>query len=236
MSLVVENLCVEIQASRILSDVGLEVREGEVVCLVGRNGAGKTTTLRTIMGYLRPKEGRVLLGGQEISRMRPHEIAQLGVGLAPEESEVFGSLTVHENISVPTWTRPGGRPPGERIESAYTVFPALERYRDRKGSQMSGGERKMLSVARALALDPQLLLLDEPFEGLSPAIIPTVSEGVGEIAGKGCAILMAESNIHHVPDFSDRLYIIERGEIIFSGRPGEAEDDEFARRIIRGTG
>lgn len=236
MSLVVEDLCVEIQASRILHGAGLEVREGEVVCLVGRNGAGKTTTLRTIMGYFRPREGRVLLRGQEINGMKPHEVAQLGVGLAPEESEVFGSLTVHENILVPTWTRPTGRPPNERIEAAYTVFPALRRYRDRKGSQMSGGERKMLSIARALALDPQLLLLDEPFEGLSPAIIPTVSEGVGEIARKGCAILMAESNIHHVPDFADRLYIIERGEIVFSGRPEDAEGDEVVRTIVRGAG
>src|SRR5439155_1494962 len=168
--------------------------------LVGRNGAGKTTTLRTIMGYLRPHAGRVEFRGQPIHGRRTHEIAQLGVGWAPEDSGIFADLTVAENIEIATWTRSGGRPAAERIALAYRVFPMLRRYAARKGPELSGGERKMLSIARALALDPEMLLLDEPFEGLSPAIIPAVGSGIAAITRLGHAILIAESNIHHVPD------------------------------------
>jgi branched-chain amino acid transport system ATP-binding protein len=142
---------------------------------------------------------------------------------------------VAENIEIATWTLPGGRPAAERLESAYDVFPVLRNYRHRKGPEMSGGERKMLSVARALALDPRLLLLDEPFEGLSPAIIPTVSDGLAEITRRGHSILLAESNIHHVPEFASRLYVIERGEIIFAGPPSTVRADAATMRIIGGA-
>src|SRR6266478_5555731 len=224
-----------VQASHILRSVSLEVGARDVVCLVGRNGAGKTTTLRTIMGYLRPRAGRVELRGRPIHGRRTHEIARLGLGWAPEDSGIFPDLTVAENIEIATWTRPGGRPAAERIERAYEVFPALRKYRARKGPEMSGGERKMLSVARALALDPAMLLLDEPFEGLSPAIIPTVSQGLAEITQRGHAILLAESNIHHVPEFATRLYVIERGEFIFAGTPDAVRTDPAVLRVIGGT-
>src|SRR5213593_3450571 len=224
-----------VQASHILRSVSLEVGARDVVCLVGRNGAGKTTTLRTIMGYLRPRAGRVELRGQPIHGRRTHEIAALGLGWAPEDSGIFADLTVAENIEIATWTRRGGRPAAERLEVAYRVFPALRPYMARKGPEMSGGERKMLSIARALALDPDLLLLDEPFEGLSPAIIPAVSEGIASITGLGRSILIAESNIHHVPEFATRLYVIERGEIIFAGRPGDVHSDRAVMRVIGGA-
>jgi branched-chain amino acid transport system ATP-binding protein len=224
-----------IQASQILRRVSLDVGEREVVCLIGRNGAGKTTTLRAIMGYLRPRAGRIALRGQDIHGRPTHEIARLGVGWAPEDSGIFPGLTVAENVLISTWTRPAGRPGPERVELAYRIFPVLRRYLDRKGPEMSGGERKMLSIARALALDPELLLLDEPFEGLSPAIIPGVSEGLAQIAGLGRAILIAESNIYHVPPFATRLYVIERGEIIFAGRPDAVYDDAATMRVIGGA-
>jgi branched-chain amino acid transport system ATP-binding protein len=230
----VEAIDVYIQASHILRRVSLDVGPHEVVCLVGRNGAGKTTTLRTIMGYLAPRSGRVEFKGQLIQGRRPHEIARRGVGWAPEDSGIFSDLTVAENIQMPTWTRPIGRAPFDRIEDAYRIFPVLRRYAARKGGQMSGGERKMLSIARALALDPEILLLDEPFEGLSPTIIPTVSEGLASITTLGRSILMAESNIHHVPDFAARLYVIERGEIIFAGPPAEVHTDAAVLRVIGG--
>jgi branched-chain amino acid transport system ATP-binding protein len=223
-----------IQTSQILRGVSLEVGAREVVCLVGRNGAGKTTTLRTIMGYLRPRAGTVELHGRPIHGRRTHEIAMLGLGWAPEDSGIFSDLTVAENIEIATWTRPSGRPAAERIAQAYDVFPALRRYAARKGPEMSGGERKMLSIARALALDPEMLLLDEPFEGLSPAIIPAVSAGIAAITGLGRALLIAESNIHHVPEHTARLYVIERGEIIFAGRPDDAWRDAGVSRIIGG--
>src|SRR5216117_2448403 len=231
----VENIDVFIQASHILRRVSLEVREREVVCLVGRNGAGKTTTLRTVMGYHRPRSGSVRLHDVPLHERRTHEIARLGLGFAPEESGIFPDLTVAENIEISTWTRPGGRPAAERLEVAYGVFPALRRYMARKGPEMSGGERKMLSIARALALDPQMLLLDEPFEGLSPAIILAVSDGIAQITRLGHAVLLAESTTHHAPEYTTRLYVIERGEIVFAGPPDDAWRDTTVLRIIGGT-
>ncbi len=231
----VDGVDVFIQSSHILRQVSLEVGEREVVCLVGRNGAGKTTTLRAIMGYLRPQAGRIVFDGEQIQGRRTHEIAMKGLGFAPEDSGIFPDLTVAENIEIATWTRRGGRPAAERIERAYEVFPALRKYRERKGPEMSGGERKMLSVARALTLDPRMLLLDEPFEGLSPAIIPAVSEGIARITERGHSILLAESNIHHVPEFATRLYVIERGQIIFAGRPDAVYEDALVMRIIGGA-
>ncbi|HXG04863.1 MAG TPA: ATP-binding cassette domain-containing protein [Candidatus Binatia bacterium] len=233
--LVVEGLTVDIQGSRILRDVSLEVRPGELACLVGRNGAGKTTALRTVMGYRRPAAGRVLFNGRDLVGLLTHAIAALGIGFAPEESEVFGDLTVAENLALPTWTRPTARPAADRIERAYRVFPRLRGYADRGGTQLSGGERKMLSVARALALDPDLLLLDEPFEGLAPAIVPVIAASIAEITRLGLGILLAESNVHHVPDHADRLYVLERGEIIFAGKPQEARRDAAVLRIIGGA-
>ncbi len=231
----VKDIDVYIQASHILRRVSLEVAEREVACLVGRNGAGKTTTLRAVMGYLHPTSGHIAFRGQEIQARPTHEIAQRGLGFAPEDSGIFPDLTVAENIEISTWTRPGGREAALRIELAYRVFPALRRYMTRRGPQMSGGERKMLSIARALALDPDMLLLDEPFEGLSPAIIPTVSEGISSITKLGHSILIAESNIHHVPEFATRLYVIERGEIIFAGRPEDVHSDRAVMGVIGGA-
>jgi len=234
--LTIDGIDVYIQASHILRKVSLEVGRDEVVCLVGRNGAGKTTTLRTIMGFLRPRAGHIELAGQPIHGRRTHEIAMLGVGWAPEESAIFGDLSVAENIEISTWTRPTARPAAERIEQAYEVFPKLRGYQARGGAQLSGGERKMLSIARALALDPELLLLDEPFEGLAPAIIPAIADSIAAIAGTlGRAILIAESNIHHVPEYTARLYVIERGEIVFAGRPNDARRDPALARIIGGS-
>jgi branched-chain amino acid transport system ATP-binding protein len=233
--LAVRDLAVDIQGSRVLRGVSFQVGQGELVCLVGRNGAGKTTTFRSIMGFRKPLAGSVEFDGRSLLGLRPYEIARLGLGFAPEESEVFGELTVAENIAMPTWTRSEGRPAEERIAEAYKVFPRLERYRARGGQALSGGERKMVSIARALALDPQLLLLDEPTEGLSPAIVPAVVEGIAKIRTFGRAVFIAESNIHHVPEFTDRLYVIERGEIIFAGRPAEARRNPAVARIIEGT-
>jgi branched-chain amino acid transport system ATP-binding protein len=224
-----------IKASHILQNVSIEVGEKEVVCLIGRNGAGKTTTLRSIMGFLKPRSGSILFMGKEINGWAPHEIALSGLGFAPEESEIFADLTTLENVEIATWTRETSRRAGERIQLAYSVFPTLERYKARKGTQISGGERKMLSIARALAMDPHMLLLDESFEGLSPAIIPQIAESIHEIAKMGHSILLAESNIYHVPDFTDRLYVIERGEIIFSGKPEELLKDKAVLKIVAGA-
>jgi branched-chain amino acid transport system ATP-binding protein len=235
MMLAVRNLVVDIDGSPILRSVSLDVGAGELVCLVGRNGAGKSTTFRTIMGQRAPVSGSISLDGRDIKGLRPFAIARLGVGFAPEESEVFGDLTVAENILLPTWTRQTARPAADREAMAYRVFPRLERYRARGGQQLSGGERKMVSIARALAVDPKLLLLDEPTEGLSPAIVPSIVDGIASIRQLGHAVLIAESNLHHVPEFADRLYVIERGEMIYSGLPGDVRKDAAVARVVEGS-
>jgi branched-chain amino acid transport system ATP-binding protein len=234
--LAVRDLVVDIQGSRVLRQVSFEVNAGELVCLVGRNGAGKSTSFRTIMGFRKPITGSISFAGRSLIGLRPYQIARMGIGFAPEESEVFGELTVAENIAMPTWTCSNERSAEQRIADAYRVFPKLERYRDRGGQALSGGERKMVSIARALALGPKLLLLDEPTEGLSPAIVPSIVEGLADIRAFGHAVFIAESNIHHVPDFADRLYVMERGEIIFAGKPAEAAKDPAVLRIIEGAG
>ncbi len=228
------NLKVDIEGSRILNGVSLTVGAGELVCLVGRNGAGKTTTFRSIMGYRRPLSGSITFDGADLTRLPTWRIAQAGIGFSPEESEVYADLTVEENIELSTWTRPSGRAASVRIEEAYKVFPKLKQYLARGGAQLSGGERKMVSIARALTLDPKLLLLDEPFEGLSPAIIPLIAEGVASIRAMGKGVLMAESNVHHIPEYADRIYVLERGEVMFSGTLAQAHRDRNVMRVIAG--
>ena len=228
------NVKVDIQGSRILNGISLSVGAGELVCLVGRNGAGKTTTFRSIMGYRKIKSGEIVFDGIDLTKLQTWQIAQSGIGFSPEESEVYADLTVEENIELSTWTRPKGRPAEERIEEAYRVFPKLMQYLARGGAELSGGERKMVSIARALTLDPALLLLDEPFEGLSPAIIPVIAEGVASIRAMGKGVLMAESNVHHIPDYVDRIYVLERGELMFSGTLAEAHRDRDVMRVIAG--
>ena len=221
-----------IQSSHILRGISLAVEPGALVCLVGRNGAGKTTTLRTVMGYLRPSSGQIELDGSRIAGLPTHAVVRRGVGYAPEDSAIFGNLTVAENVEIATWTGCGGRPGPERIALAYEVFPRLRAYAARGGTQLSGGERKMLAIARALALDPTLLLLDEPFEGLSPAIIPQVAASIAAIARQRRGVLLAVSNIHHVPEETSRLYVIERGEIIYGGTPDGARRDPAVWHVI----
>jgi branched-chain amino acid transport system ATP-binding protein len=231
----VAGLEVEIQNSEILRGVSFNVSAGELVCLVGRNGAGKTTTLRTIMGYLPPRSGVIRLADIDLAGKSTLERARLGIGYSPEDSEVFGELTVAENIELPTWTRATGKSADERIALAYQVFPNLRRYESRPGTHLSGGERKMLSIARALTLDADLLLLDEPFEGLSPAIIPAIRDSIHEIVKLGRTVLIAESELQHVPDYANRIYVMERGELVFGGTLEKARHDATVRRIIGET-
>jgi branched-chain amino acid transport system ATP-binding protein len=235
MMLEVIGLQVTIQNSEILRGVSFKVAAGEVVCLVGRNGAGKTTIFRTIMGYLAPRSGTIRLKDVDLSGKSTLERARLGIGYSPEDSEVFGELTVAENIELPTWTRPTDTRAADRIALAHQVFPNLRRYEARPGTHLSGGERKMLSIARALALDADLLLFDEPFEGLSPTIIPSIRDSIHEIVKLGRTLLIAESELQHVPEYADRIYVIERGELVFGGTLEAARRDWAVRRIIGET-
>lgn len=235
MTLQIQGLNVSIMGNRVLHDVSLRVSSGELVCLVGRNGAGKTTTFRSVMGFQSIGCGEISWRGQVLNQLATHRIAAAGLGYTPEGSDVFGDLTVADNIALPTWTRNSNKSAMERIEAAYAIFPKLRSYAHRGGQQLSGGERKMVSIARALALDPELLLLDEAFEGLSPAILPTISNGLRSILDQGRSVLLAESNFYHLPRFADRLYVIERGAIIFEGTREQAESDPATMRIIKGV-
>ncbi|WP_017522452.1 ABC transporter ATP-binding protein [Pusillimonas noertemannii] len=236
MSLELNKVSVTLLGNQVLHEVSLSVAPGELVCLVGRNGAGKTTTLRSIMGYQKLDSGDIRWKSRNLRGLPTYAMADLGLGYTPEGSDVFGDLTVEDNIALPTWTRKTAKGADERIQVAYNIFPKLKQYLHRGGQQLSGGERKMVSIARAIALDPEMLILDEAFEGLSPAILPTISDGLREILRQGRSVLLAESNFYHLPSFADRIYVIERGEIVFHGTLDEATQHPETMKIITGTG
>lgn len=213
--------------SHILNGVGLEVNEGEIVALLGRNGAGKTTTLRSIMGLTPPREGSVKLFGQEATRMPTYQIAALGVGYVPEGRKIFPNLSVEENLKVPlvrsgSWT----------IERVFKYFPALAERRRNLGRQLSGGEQEMLSIGRALLLNPKLLILDEPSQGLAPLIVKEVFRIIALMRNEGIAVLLVEQNVRVSLAIADRAYVLNDGAVIYSGNAAElAKDDERVRAM-----
>jgi len=213
--------------SHILHGVSLAVNEGEVVCLLGRNGAGKTTTILTIMGYLKPRPGRILFRGRDIAALPPYAVARLGFGFVPQERGIFPSLTVRENLTVFARGRAGGRWTLERI---LELFPSLRARERNLGFQLSGGEQQMLSIARALMLNPSLLLLDEPSEGLAPMIVQDIVEVLRTLKREGLAILLVEQNLRTALAVADRHHVMNKGEICFTGSSGELEGNEFVLR------
>jgi branched-chain amino acid transport system ATP-binding protein len=213
--------------SHILHGVSLAVKEGEVVCLLGRNGAGKTTTILTIMGYLKPRPGRILFRGRDIAALPPYAVARLGFGFVPQERGIFPSLTVRENLTVFARGTAGGRWTLERI---LELFPSLRARERNLGFQLSGGEQQMLSIARALMLNPSLLLLDEPSEGLAPMIVQDIVEVLRNLKGEGLAILLVEQNLRTALAVADRHHVMNKGEICFTGSSGELEGNDFVLR------
>ncbi|HXU89168.1 MAG TPA: ABC transporter ATP-binding protein [Methylomirabilota bacterium] len=214
--------------AQILRSVSLTLAGGEAVCLVGRNGAGKTTTIDTIMGLLSPRSGSVRFKGREVTRLPAHERARLGIGYAPEDCGIFPDLTVEENFEITAWL--GKRAPAE----TFTVFPEIKTFLGRRGLHLSGGQKKMLAITRALTLQPAVLLLDEPFEGLAPVVVTRFIEAVRAIKALGVAVLIAESHVQNAGRIADRLYAIDRGEIIFSGRPAELLGNTEVMRTLHG--
>ncbi|HOJ52085.1 MAG TPA: ABC transporter ATP-binding protein [Syntrophales bacterium] len=205
--------------SHILHGVNLELKEGEVVCLLGRNGVGKSTTLKSIMGIVRPKEGSIIFQDQELVGKTPHEIARLGVGYVPEDRRIFRSLTVHENLIM-------GLKPGQKnedaknvwtIEKIYERFPRLAERKGNKGGYLSGGEQQMLTVARTLVGNPRLILVDEPTEGLAPLIVKDVLEMLASVRDSGVTILLVEQNFKAALKIADRFYVMGKGKIVFEG-------------------
>jgi branched-chain amino acid transport system ATP-binding protein len=213
--------------SHILHGVSLSVGEGEVVCLLGRNGAGKTTTILTVMGYLKPRPGRIVFRGQDIGALPPYAVARLGIGFVPQERGIFPSLSVRENLTV--FARTAGGSPWT-LERIFAMFPNLHARAGNLGFQLSGGEQQMLSIARALMLNPSLLLLDEPSEGLAPMIVQKIIEALVALKSEGLAILLVEQNLRIALAVGDRHHVINKGQICFSGSSTELENNDFVLR------
>lgn len=213
--------------SHVLFDVSLEVREGEAVFLVGRNGAGKSTTLKSVVGLVCPRRGSVRYRGRELRGLPPHLVARLGLGYVPDDRRIFPDLTVEENLEVAS--RPGAS--GEwTLEAVFQLFPVLREKRRHRGSHLSGGEQKMLAIARALVGNPQLLLLDEPMEGLAPLLVRVLEERIRQLKSRGLTVLLAEQNVPAALRLADRGYVIDDGRIRFEGTVQELQANQEVRR------
>jgi branched-chain amino acid transport system ATP-binding protein len=217
--------------SRVLFGVSVEVHAGECVCLLGRNGVGKSTTMRSIMGLTPPQAGRVTWRGVDITGWDPYRVARAGIGFVPEDRRIFADLTVWENLDVAVRTR-------ERshrrftVERVFDLFPKLRELSSRNGGHLSGGEQQMLTIARTLMGNPELLLLDEPSEGLAPLVVDHLGEQVARLKREGLTILLAEQNVAFSLALADRVYVLEKGSIRFSGPAGRLRDDESLRHEL----
>ena len=234
LTLAVENLCAWYGAGQILYDVNLEVRRGEVVALMGRNGAGKSTTMKTIMGMMTRRGGTVRLNGRDISNLKPFEIARLGIGFTPEDRRIFSGLTVLENLDIglqsPRTFEDGSAAPAWTADSLFRLFPNLAEMRHRLGGRMSGGEQQMLTIARTLMGNPLIVLLDEPSEGIAPVIVEEIANTIIELKRRGLSILLSEQNVGFAQAVSDRAYMLEKGQIRWSGTMAEVVANEEIQR------
>ncbi len=213
--------------SHILHGVSLEVNEGEIITVLGRNGAGKTTLMRSITGLTPPRAGALEIFGQNTARWPAHRIAQLGIGYVPEGRKIFGGLTVLENLKVPI-TRPGRW----TLDRVLELFPILAERRSQLAGQLSGGEQEMLAIARPLLLNPRLMLLDEPSQGLAPLIVKEVIEIVARMREEGLSVLLVEQNATLSLSVADRAYVLDDGRVVYSGAAAElAQDTELVHRL-----
>ena len=216
--------------SHILFDLSLTVEAGEVVCLLGRNGAGKTTTVRSIVGLTPPRSGRITLRGRDLAGLASFRIARLGIGFVPEDRRVFPNLTVHENLEVARRTWGNGDAGGWTEERVFDLFPILRERRRQAGGTLSGGEQQMLTIARTLMGNPQVLLLDEPSEGLAPLVVETLRQQLGRLKASGLTIVLAEQNVRFVSELGDRVYILEKGTVRYQGSMAEFVADAEVRQ------
>ncbi|ACC73578.1 ABC transporter ATP-binding protein [Paraburkholderia phymatum] len=230
----VERLNAYYGRAHILFDVSLEVGRGEVVALMGRNGAGKSTTMKSIMGLLPRREGTVHFNSADISALPPHRIARMGLGYVPENRRVFAGLTVMENLDTGRQPSRAGAP-SWTPEKLFKLFPNLGEMPKRRGDQMSGGEQQMLTVSRTLMGNPYLVLLDEPSEGVAPVVVEQMANMILELKREGLSILLSEQNVHFAELVSDRAYVLEKGQIRFSGTMRELAQDDVVRRAHLGV-
>ena len=219
------------EKSHILHDISMQVDEGEVVGLLGRNGVGKSTTLKSMSGVVTPRTGSILFKGKELVGMKPHQVTQLGVGYVPEERRIFSILTVHQNLLLGQKRRQSQNQikDGWTIERAYSLFPQLKARQTSKGGHLSGGEQQMLTIVRTLMGNPELLLLDEPTEGLAPMLVETVSDVIREIHETDISILLVEQNFEVILDLTTRAYVMSKGQVVFDGTSQELADNREVR-------
>jgi branched-chain amino acid transport system ATP-binding protein len=232
--LAVERLSVWYGAAQILYDLSFDVGRGEVVALMGRNGAGKSTTLKAVMGLVAERQGAVRFNGEDISKLKPYEIARRGLGYTPEDRRVFSDLTVMENLDIGRQSErrfPDGQPaPSWTAEKLFALFPNLAEMPDRLGDRMSGGEQQMLTVARTLMGNPLLVLLDEPSEGVAPLIVEQMANTIVELKKDGLAILLSEQNVHFARLVADRVYVLEKGQIRWQGSMQQLDTNQDVQR------
>ena len=229
----VDRLCAGYGRARILFDVGLQVGAGEAVALLGRNGAGKSTTLKTIMGLIEPTSGTVRFGGHDITGWPSHRIARLGLGWVPEDRRIFTDLTVLQNLEVGRQAARGQSAPWT-VQRLFELFPNLAAMPDRPGASMSGGEQQMLTVARTLMGNPQLVLFDEPSEGVAPVIVEQMARSINEMKRQGLAVLVCEQNLEFVAAICDRACVLEKGQVRFDGSMADLQADAGIRRELLG--
>jgi branched-chain amino acid transport system ATP-binding protein len=216
--------------SHILHGVGIGVEEGRITALLGRNGAGKTTTLRSLMGLTPARQGKVTIFGQDTTRWPPFRIAALGVGYVPEGRRVFANLTVAENLRVPI-----NREGPWNVERVYALFPRLAERRNNRGRQLSGGEQEMLAISRALLVNPRLLILDEPSQGLAPLIVREVFDVVARMRAEGISVLLVEQNARLSLEIADHAYVLDDGAVVYSGPAAELRADEVRVQELAGA-
>ena len=218
--------------SHVLQGVSFSINEREVVSLLGRNGVGKTTTLRSIMGLTPPRTGKILLRDVDIAGKPPFQIAQMGIGYMPDDRRIFPDLTLYENLELARRLSKKGKVEWT-FEKVYNLFPVFTDLKERKGTQLSGGEQKMLAIGRALMKNPDLLLLDEPSEGLAPLIVQNLVEVIGRIQGEGVTILLADQNLKFCRKTSDRGYILEKGIVQHQGLMEEIwQNEEIVKKYL----
>jgi branched-chain amino acid transport system ATP-binding protein len=230
MILEVQDIYTSYGLSQILFGVSLAVDEGECVALLGRNGVGKTTTLRSIMGLTPPRQGMVRYKGQNITGKPAYRVAKLGIGFVPEDRRIFPDLTVQENLDVARKPPAALHATAWTVERVYDLFPVLAKLSDRKGGYLSGGEQQMLTIGRTLMGNPNLLLLDEPSEGLAPLVVRDLGAQIQRLKADGMTILLCEQNAKFATALSNRAYILEKGQVCFTGNIKELQDNEDIRR------
>jgi branched-chain amino acid transport system ATP-binding protein len=230
MILEVQDLYTSYGLSQILFGISLTVNEGECVALLGRNGVGKTTTLRSIMGLTAPRQGMVRYKGQDITGKPAYRVAKLGIGFVPEDRRIFPDLSVRENLDVARKSPASPHSTAWTVERVYELFPILAKLNERKGGYLSGGEQQMLTIGRTLMGNPDLLLLDEPSEGLAPLVVRDLSMQIQRLKAEGITILLCEQNAKFATALSDRAYVLEKGQVRFAGSIAELRDNEEVRR------